>query len=106
MGKQVIVTVGEENTRVFENLEAASAEIGASQAAISMSMREGRACKGVTMKYVDRVYLVRPRKEFGKWILAKLNGHNTAFCPFDQHEKSVKVKDIEEIKDITACWYR
>ena len=104
MAKQVIVT-DEEFPRVFENLAVASKEIGATETAISLAMREGRACKGVSMRYVDRVYIVRLKDSLYDWYVAKMNAHNTAFYFLDQRKKSVRTRDVAEIKDITGSWY-
>lgn len=100
MAKQVIVAPG----HVFENLEEAAAFLNVTPGTVSRAIRDIRPISGVPLRYAQRVYVVKMKKQ-EEWVAAVMDSSNRRYVTVGQSLRKIPKKDVAQVKDITACWY-
>lgn len=102
MAKQVIVSDGER--KIFATLAEAAAWFGVTPSGLSRAIYEKGMVKGVRVRYAQRVFAVKVRSD-GRWVIAQMNIRNTHYVPLNPGEPQVKLRDAEDVKELTASWY-
>lgn len=106
MGKKVIIAIfeGLGYNRVFSTLEEASKGLGFHPSTISRAIADCAELNGVRVRYGDRVYAIRKRKE-NEWKVATEDARGRGFVLLGGMGDRVLKRDVEEMRDITAGWH-
>ena len=98
MGKQVIVA--KSKIGAWNTLEEASNALGMSVSTLSRRLRD----VDPDFRYASRVYAIR-MKNTKEWTVAVLDNSGRRYVTLGQSLRKIQKKEVDQVKDITACWY-
>lgn len=94
--KKVIIST--EQPGFWVDLESAAGGFRLSVSTVSRKIKNGE------MRYVDRVFAVRRKKE-GDWIVAVAESRGGGFVALGDGQKKIRKDEVWKIKELTGVWY-
>lgn len=94
--KKVIISTKQPGFWV--DLESAAGGFRLSVSTVSRKIKSGE------MRYVDRVFAVRRKKE-GDWIVAVAESRGGGFVALGDGQKKIRKDEVWKIKELTGVWY-
>ena len=102
MSKQVLVC--REDFRVFGGLQEASESLGVTPVTVSRAVKDCRECKGVVMRWAERIYAAKLKS--GEWRVVAELGSGRGYKTLDDRMERIAKADVVSRRELTESWYQ